>query len=155
MEFVRRSFTFCIPETGESRAPHPTLIAATARVDIKRESSTRSFTIFTCFYGGLLPDHFTGARVAKTRARIIESLLNVEHFETGPIGIEIGDVQCIAVAQSRRVQSATVIVDRRRTINDLVAPVAVNIRNAQVVIALSSERRPRSAKMCMARLLRK
>ena len=47
-------------------------------------------------------------------------------------------MQCIAMAQTSRIKTTTVVVDRRRAVNDLISAVAIDIGNTQVVISLST-----------------
>ena len=67
--------------------------------------------------------------------------MDAEHFEAGPRGIEIADVQRVAVAKAGREEALAVVVDDHRAVDDLVAAVAVDVGDGQAVVALARVRR--------------
>ena len=67
--------------------------------------------------------------------------VNVEDLEPRMRGIEIGKVHRVAVAEAGGPQSLAVVVDAHRAVDDLVPPVAIDIADAEVVIALAGDRR--------------
>src|SRR5690606_18600138 len=76
-------------------------------------------------------------RVAHMHAGVVEPLLNIEDFEAGTLGVEIGDMQCIAMTKSGRMQTLTIVVNDTGAVNDFIPTVAIYIGNANVVVALT------------------
>jgi hypothetical protein len=74
------------------------------------------------------------------RARVVEALLYVEDFEPRPPGVEVGEVQRVAVAEARRIEPLPVVVDDGGAVDDLVAAVRVHVADGEVVVALPAER---------------
>src|SRR5262245_11230404 len=72
------------------------------------------------------------------RPGVIEPLLDVEDFEAGSRGIEIGKMHRVAVAQTGRVKTLAVVVDHACAVDDLVPAVAVHVADAEVVISLAA-----------------
>ena len=70
------------------------------------------------------------------RAGVVEALLNVEDFEARAVRVEVGDVHRVAVPEAGRVEALAVVVDHARAVDDLVPAVAVDVGDAEVVIAL-------------------
>ena len=60
-----------------------------------------------------------------------------EQFKTVEVGIEVGEVNGIAVAQAGAVHQRTVMVDGAGTVDDFVVAVAVDIAYREIMVALS------------------
>ena len=97
--------------------------------------------------GKQLPDDAARSRVVHGHSGCVERnrlalvLVDAEHLETGSLRIQIAHVQGIAMPESGRKQSAPVVVHHHRAVDNLVAAVAVHVRNRQVVIAHAGEGR--------------
>ena len=62
------------------------------RIDIQREAAARSLAVGTGAYRWLFPNNLAGPSIAKMRARIVKTFLNIEHFKAGAVRIEVRDV---------------------------------------------------------------
>ena len=66
-------------------------------------------------------------------------LVHPEFFQPRPGRIEIADMHGVAVAQAAAPQALAVIVERHRSVDHLVAAVAIDIGDGELVIALTAE----------------
>ena len=64
-------------------------------------------------------------------------LVHLKHLKTGTVGYEVAQVHGVSVAVTSGVKQLAVIVYGRRTIDYLVATVAINVANRQVVVAVT------------------
>ena len=67
-------------------------------------------------------------------------LVDRKNFQPGAIRVDIGEVHGVPMPQARRVEPRPVMIDRTRSVNDLVVSVAVHVTHAQVVVSLASKR---------------
>src|SRR5690606_16698542 len=63
--------------------------------------------------------------------------MNLPNLQPGTIGIHVGHVQRVAVAEARRVHTASVVVDHCRTVDNFVLAIEIDVGHAQVVISLA------------------
>src|SRR5687768_2609094 len=97
-----------------------------ARVDVDRDAAAGIDA------GAVAPDDFAGSAVergggggAEARGGLLV-FVDAKDFDAGTRRIEVADVQRVAMAQSGREESAAVVVDDHRVINDLVAAVGID-----------------------------
>ena len=87
------------------------------------------------------PRSLAGPRVAKLDAvRVARVFVDVENLEARPVGIHVGHMRRIAVAEASRINRFAVVVDAHGAVNDLVLPVAIDVGDAEVVVALTTIR---------------
>ena len=121
-----------VPEAAEPLAGGPHLVASVARVDVHRHAPAD-------VRRRLAPDQGPGPCVAEFGPdRMPRLLVDVEHLQAGPVGVDVRDVEGIAVAEAGRVEALAVVVDAAGAVDDLVAAVAVDIDDAQVVVPLAA-----------------
>ena len=85
---------------------------------------------------GNLEDDLTRACIAEVAA-VALVLVTIPNKEIGSHGVESHEVDGIAMAHSRVVETTSVVIDSHRTIGDLVATISIDVGHSQVVIALS------------------
>ena len=85
---------------------------------------------------GNLEDDLPRACIAEVAA-VALVLVTIPNKEIGGHWVESHEVDGIAMAHSRVVETTSVVIDSHRTVGDLVATIAIDIGNSQVVIALA------------------
>src|SRR5262249_51677719 len=74
-----------------------------------------------------------GVRTVARRA-----FVRLEDFESGTVGIHIRHMERVPVPPARREKPGPVVIDGAGAVHNLVSSVAVNVADAEVVIALSA-----------------
>jgi hypothetical protein len=127
-----------VEQTRGGRTPE--FVPAVPRIDVGGKSASDVAA------GQQAPQDFTGSRVVHRHPWSAERdslpfiFVDAEHLEARPAGIQIAHVQRVAVAQPRREEPRPIIVDDHGSIDDLVASVAVDVRDREVVVAHSGKR---------------
>ncbi len=84
--------------------------------------------------GVFAPDHLAAQGVVED---VVELggvvLLDGEAFEAGAVGVDVGDVEAVAVVELVDEEGGAVVVDRHGDVADLVAAVAVEVADAEAV----------------------
>src|SRR5262249_16863547 len=110
----------------------PHLVAAMSGVDVHGHAPAD-------VRRGLSPEKAAGPGVAELRAVWVpRTFVDVEDFEARVIGVDVREVERIAVPQARGVKPLAVIVDGAGAVDDLVPAVAVDVAHAQVVVPLAA-----------------
>ena len=63
--------------------------------------------------------------------------MHFEKFEAWAVGVEVAEVDSIAMSEARAIKELSVVVESCRTPDDFVASIAVNISNGEVVVAIA------------------
>ena len=69
---------------------------------------------------------------------VFRVFVDSEDFETGTIRIEVGDVHGVTVTELGGVARSTITVDTHGTVDDFVAAIAVDVGDADAVVALAA-----------------
>ena len=67
--------------------------------------------------------------------------MDAVHFEPRASGVEVADMESVAVAKLGGEESSAVIIDHHRPIDDLIATIGVDVGDAQTVVSLAGELR--------------
>src|SRR4051812_25138654 len=101
------------------------------RVDVRREAAPDIRRRFA-------PKNLARARVAEIGSvGVLRILVDGEHFEPGPVRIEIGNMNRVTVTEAGRIKSLAVRSDGARAVDDVVFSVTIHVGDAQAVISLS------------------
>ena len=111
--------------TRRTRSPH--LVAAVAGIHVEGEAAA---DVARALHA---EDEGARARVAQLqRVRTVRAgaLVRLEHLQPRPIGVHVGHVERVAVAEAGGIEAGAVVVDGRRAVDDLVLAVAVHVADA-------------------------
>ena len=64
--------------------------------------------------------------------------MNHPYFQTGPIGVQVGNMHGVAVTAAGRVEPLAVVIDDAGAVNDLILAVAIDVGDGELVVALSA-----------------
>ena len=83
------------------------------------------------------PEEFASGCVSELNpCRVRPGLMYRKHLEPRSIRIQVSQVHCIPMSEASVVEAGPVMIYRTCSVDDLVFPVEVHVRNAQVVIPL-------------------
>ena len=122
-------------DAGAAGGPH--FIAGVTRVEIEGETAADVGGGFGA--AGFAPEQCAGGGVAEfDGVGVFRVFVDIEDFETGTVRIEVGDVHGVTVTELGGVARSTITVDTHGTVDDFVAAIAVDVGDADAVVALAA-----------------